>query len=66
VVTFSGEICYVAFSSVALSSISEGSFSVSCEGPASVPAWITELQFRSALFQLWFALLKPRQFSLKE
>jgi hypothetical protein len=30
----------VAFSSVALSSISEGFFSASSEGPASVPAWI--------------------------
>jgi hypothetical protein len=41
VATFSGEICSVAFSSVALSSISEGFFSASSEGPASVPAWIT-------------------------
>jgi hypothetical protein len=41
VATFSGGIYSVAFSSVALSSISEGFFSASSEGPASVLAWIT-------------------------
>jgi hypothetical protein len=41
VAAFSGEICSMVFSSIALSSISEGFFSSSSEGPASVPAWIT-------------------------
>jgi hypothetical protein len=41
VATFSGEICSIAFSYVAFSSISEGFFSAGSEGLALVPAWIT-------------------------
>jgi hypothetical protein len=41
VATFSGEICSVAFSSVAFSSISASFFLEGSEGLASVPAWIT-------------------------
>jgi hypothetical protein len=41
VATFLGETCSVAFSYVALSSISEGFFLVSSEVPASVLSWIT-------------------------
>jgi hypothetical protein len=41
VATFLGEICSVAFSSVALSSVSKGFFLASSESPASVPTWIT-------------------------
>jgi hypothetical protein len=41
VATFSGETCSVAFSFVTLSSISEGLFSASSEGPGSILAWIT-------------------------
>jgi hypothetical protein len=40
VATFSGETCSMAFSSIALSSISEGFFSASSEGSASALAWI--------------------------
>src|SRR5690242_17653140 len=40
VATFLGEICSVAFSSVAFSSISKGLFTAGSEGPASVSAWI--------------------------
>jgi hypothetical protein len=42
VATFSGETCSMAFSSIASSSISEGLFSASSEGPASALSWITE------------------------
>jgi hypothetical protein len=41
VATFSGETCSAAFSSIALSSISEGLFLASSEGPAATLAWIT-------------------------
>jgi hypothetical protein len=41
VATFSGEVCSEAFSYVAFSSIFEGFFSVSSEGPASALAWLT-------------------------
>jgi hypothetical protein len=40
VATFSNEICYVAFSSVAFSSNSAGFFSAGSKGPASVSTWV--------------------------
>jgi hypothetical protein len=66
VATFLGEICSVAFSSVALSSNFEGFFSAGSEGPASVPAWITAASISADFVSASVALLKPRQCSLKE
>jgi hypothetical protein len=66
VTVFSGKLCYVASSSAAFFSISEGCLSTGSEGLASTLAWLTAPSTSAGLVSALICIFEASTIFLKE